>query len=308
MMYTIRQASTLLGIPAVTIRAWETRYEAIKPIRTETGYRLFDDKNMEDLRFLKNQTDEKGVTISQAVRLLKEQQLLRERMLEAKTETHAIVGAEEAHQEMVERLYNTLCNFRTEQAKTMVDLGFSMYGYDIMIYQILFSVMIKAGTEWEEGRASVAQEHFITQFVIQRCLSFFQLFPIDNRVPRMLALCPSGEHHQAGLLLFSLFLRKKGADVLYLGPDTPEDGIQDLIKSQQIRVLCISLTDTKLMDSTFAFINRLKVHHADLQVVLGGQGFKNVPEPYSDWVLPNGNQEEWERWFKDKVLGLSFQF
>lgn len=33
MMYTIRQASTLLGIPAVTIRAWETRYEAIKPIR-----------------------------------------------------------------------------------------------------------------------------------------------------------------------------------------------------------------------------------------------------------------------------------
>lgn len=308
MMYTIRQASNMLGIPAVTIRAWETRYEAIKPVRTETGYRMFDEKNMEDLRFLKNQTDEKGMTISQAVRLLKEQQYLREHILETKKATFTMIGIEEAHQEMVERLYDTLCNFRTEQAKSMVDLGFSMYGYDIMIYHVLFSVMIKVGTEWEEGRASVAQEHYITQFVTHRCLSFFHLFPIDHRVPRVLALCPSGEHHQAGLLLFSLFLRKKGADVLYLGPDTPEDGIQEILKSQQIRVLCVSLTDPKLMESTFAFVNRLLINNSDLEVVLGGQGFQNVPDPYNNWVLPNGNQEEWERWFKDKVLGLSFQF
>ncbi|WP_054024487.1 MerR family transcriptional regulator [Bacillus sp. FJAT-28004] len=308
MMYTIRKASMLLGIPAVTIRAWETRYGAILPVRTEAGYRLFNEKNMEDLRFLKNQTDEKGMTISQAVRLLKEQQDLREQKLKAKTDTVIQVAKEEAHQDMVERLYNTLCNFSTEQAKTMVDLGFSMYGYDIMIYDILFSVMIKASTERDEGRATVAQEHYITQFVTHRYLSFFHLFPIDNRVPRMIALCPSGEHHQAELLLFCLFLRKKGADVLYLGPDTPEDGIQEMIKAQQIRVICLSLTDPKLMEPTLAFINRLLVHNPELEVVFGGQGFQSVPESYSNWVLQNGNQEEWERWFQDKVLGLSFQF
>ncbi|MCY9697073.1 MerR family transcriptional regulator [Paenibacillus alginolyticus] len=301
MMYTIRQASTLLGIPAVTIRAWETRYGAIKPVRTEGGYRLFTDKNMEDLRFLKIQTDEKGMTISQAVRMLKEQQDLREQLVESKPEMDAYPG-KQAHQDMIDRLYDSLSNFRTEQAKTMIELGFSMYGYDMMIYHILFSVMIKVGTEWEEGRASVAQEHFITQFVTQRCLSFFHLFPVDERLPRMLALCPTGEHHQAGLLLFSLFLRKKGADVLYLGPDTPEDGIQKILQEQHIRVICLSLTDPKLMEQTFAFIDRLRTSNLELEVVLGGQGFQDVPEPYAAWVLPSDSQVEWENWFQDRVL------
>ncbi|TXK71761.1 MerR family transcriptional regulator [Paenibacillus sp. N3.4] len=143
-MYTIRQASALLGIPAVTIRAWESRYSAIKPTRTEAGYRLFTEENMEDLRFLKHKTDDKGMAISQAVRLLKEQQDLRDSMAQASADSHKPLS-ENVHEEMVQRLYETLCNFRTDQAKTMVDLGFSMYGYDVMIYHILFSVMIKLG-------------------------------------------------------------------------------------------------------------------------------------------------------------------
>ncbi|MEI7024179.1 MerR family transcriptional regulator [Paenibacillus sp. y28] len=303
MMYTIRQASELLGIPAVTIRAWETRYGAIKPTRTESGYRLFSDQNMEDLRFLKSQTDEKGLSISQAVRILKEQQKLRERLGEAQTET-VEDAVNQSHQAVVDRLYESLINFRTEQAKTLMDLGFSMYGYDRMIYHILFSVMIKVGTEWEAGRASVAQEHFATQFVIQRCLSFFHLFPVDARVPRMLALCPAGEHHQAGLLWFALFLRKKGADVLYLGPDTPEEGIQKIIEEQRIRVICISLTDPNLMQATFAFIDRLRGRNPELQVVLGGQGFQDVPDTYAACVLDGNSQEQWEKWFEDLMLDV----
>ena len=48
----------------------------------------------------------------------------------------------------------------------------------------------------------------MTQLISQRFYQFFHLFPIYPHLPKVLALCPEGEHHQVGLLLFSLFMRK----------------------------------------------------------------------------------------------------
>ena len=43
--YQIGTVSSLTGIDAHTIRAWERRYGAIKPARSEAGGRLYDEKN-----------------------------------------------------------------------------------------------------------------------------------------------------------------------------------------------------------------------------------------------------------------------
>ena len=42
-MYTIKHAAALTGIPADTLRMWERRYRVVTPIRTQGGYRLYDD-------------------------------------------------------------------------------------------------------------------------------------------------------------------------------------------------------------------------------------------------------------------------
>ncbi|MFC9711086.1 hypothetical protein ACFTRD_23315 [Paenibacillus sp. NPDC056933] len=64
----------------------------------------------------------------------------------------------------------------------------------------------------------------MTQLISQRIYQFFHLFPIYPHLLKVLAMCPEGEHHQVGLLLFSLFMRKNGAEVLYLEANTPEEG------------------------------------------------------------------------------------
>ncbi|WP_336785686.1 MerR family transcriptional regulator [Paenibacillus sp. MMO-177] len=301
-MFTIKQVSAMLDIPAVTLRAWEQRYGAVTPTRTDTGYRLFTEQDVEDLRWLKAMTEERGMSISQAVMLKKSQKSQKSNLFRLETHDSTVAGVNhDNHERTVKNLYDLLSAFQSQQAKALLDMGFSMFGYETMIIKVLVPLLIKVGDEWEAGRASVAQEHFITQFVTQRCYGFFQLFPFDETLPKVLAFCPSREQHHLGLMLFSLFLRQRGVEVLYLGPDTPESGIEQIIRDQRIEVVAISLSDQRLLSDTLALIDKLRERFANLSFSLGGRGFEGVNEPYNSWCQPGGNLGEWGNWV-DRLL------
>ena len=42
-VYSVKHAAAMTGIPADTLRMWERRYHVVEPIRSEGGYRLYDD-------------------------------------------------------------------------------------------------------------------------------------------------------------------------------------------------------------------------------------------------------------------------
>ncbi|GGD64587.1 hypothetical protein [Paenibacillus nasutitermitis] len=75
------------------------------------------------------------------------------------------------------------------------------------------------------------------------------------------------------LLLFSVFLRKKGVDVLYLGADTPSTGVSDIIRIQEVGLVCLSLTDPALAEQTTRLMDHLRESAPGLAFVLGGVGF-----------------------------------
>ncbi|WP_127715805.1 MerR family transcriptional regulator [Halobacteriovorax sp. HLS] len=50
--YNIQIASNLSGVGTHTLRAWEKRYQAIVPNRSETGRRLYSDEDIEKLQLL----------------------------------------------------------------------------------------------------------------------------------------------------------------------------------------------------------------------------------------------------------------
>lgn len=69
---------------------------------------------------------------------------------------------EEAYARMADQIYDSLYNFQGERANGLIDFGFTMYGYDSMFYHVLVPILVRVGDAWEQGRASVAQEHFMT--------------------------------------------------------------------------------------------------------------------------------------------------
>ncbi|WJH34810.1 cobalamin B12-binding domain-containing protein [Paenibacillus sp. CC-CFT747] len=197
--------------------------------------------------------------------------------------------------DLSESLYSALLEFRTESARSLTELAFTMLGYEKTLYRLLVPLLIRVGDEWEEGSATVAQEHFITQFITQKCLSFFPVFPVDPAMPSVIALSPAGEQHQVGLLLFALYLRQKGCEVIYLGPDTPEDGLEAMLKEKKADYVCLSLTNPQHLPGALKLVDFLRNRFPHLKLLLGGQGFAEAPASYRQWILP-GDTEGWSRW------------
>lgn len=272
-VYSIKQVVEMLDIPSVTLRAWENRYQAVVPERTESGYRLYSQENIEDLRWLKEQTDKQGISISHAVRMLKmrKQKHLDERL--------NVAGGDprDAIDKMKQQIYIALHEIQGERADALIDFGFSLYGYEAMVYQVLVPVLVKVGDAWEEGTATVAQEHYMTHMISNRLSQFFHVFPVYAHLPKVLAFCPAGEHHQIGLLLFSLFLRKNGVEVIYLGANTPEEGVLDMLEKQgRIGAVCLSVTDEELVPYCEDLLGRLASMHPELQFIVGGKGYETA--------------------------------
>ena len=56
--YSIRQVIALTGASEFLLRTWELRYGALNPKRTDTGRRLYDEKDVLKIRALLELTNE----------------------------------------------------------------------------------------------------------------------------------------------------------------------------------------------------------------------------------------------------------
>ena len=65
-LYNIKAVEQSTGISSSTLRAWERRYQVCRPQRSDSGYRLYSDRDIAIIRWLKGQIDA-GMSISQAV-------------------------------------------------------------------------------------------------------------------------------------------------------------------------------------------------------------------------------------------------
>src|SRR5512133_2526001 len=64
--FTIKTVASQTGIRPVTLRAWERRHEVLNPHRGDNRYRLYSERDVAILRWLKNRVDS-GISISNAV-------------------------------------------------------------------------------------------------------------------------------------------------------------------------------------------------------------------------------------------------
>ncbi|MBD1373510.1 MerR family transcriptional regulator [Hazenella sp. IB182357] len=288
-MYNIKVVSKMIDVPAVTLRAWERRYDLKPSARTQGGHRLYSEQDIEALKWIKHQLEHEGLTISQAVVQLKQKQAKTSKSLPHQV-PHQFTDIEEV-------LYQHLISFEGEKATETVESSFSLYRYDQIFMHVLVPLMHRIGHDWAAGRITVAQEHYATQFLIQRCYMMLHVFPTYPFLPSFLALCPQGEHHQVGLLLFTLFLRQKGVKVIYLGPNMPCEGLDEIIVKHHIQFVAMSLTISEYLPEALTTIETLQNQFKHLSFALGGHGFKHVDKIDQKWLV--GEQtEEWEKWFE----------
>ncbi|MGE5602650.1 MAG: MerR family transcriptional regulator [Nitrososphaerales archaeon] len=280
-VYTIKTVVQETGIAPATLRAWERRYGVLSPGRSEGGYRLYSERDIVTLRWLKNQVDA-GVSISRAVALLEiRHRAGEEPELDVERTARSVALAENVRgtDTIVEELVETLSLFQEPHAEAVLGEAFALYPVDVVAEEIITPTLIEIGERWHRGEVSIVQEHFATAVLRRRLAALFHAYPQPLTGP--LAITGSGpsEWHDVGILLVSLSLRRHGWRVIYLGQNVPADHLLREIRKLRPDMVCLSAS-TRDSATALAEVHALVAELPDPKprLVFGGRVFKFHPE------------------------------
>ena len=130
---------------------------------------------------------------------------------------------------------------------------------------------------------------------MQALVPFLQAYSPNPALPKVVAMCPEGELHEIGLMMFTLYLRRYGFKVVYLGSNMPRNGLDELIEQQKVRIVAISLTDGHRRSEVLELVNDLQDKYPSLRFALGGQAFAVVDEEVARWRV-SGDRMSWDSW------------
>jgi len=231
-MVPIRTVSSLTGVNAVTLRAWERRYDLIKPVRTPKGHRLY---TMADVDLIQKVVSllYNGMSIGQVRQVLDADQTPPESSREAPYN----LGP---WQEYQDRLLRAIAAFDDGELNDVYNEVLSLYPVDIVTSRLIVPLLRELGERWALGMGSIAEEHFFSVFLRNKLGARFHHLNPNRWGTRLLAACLPGEQHEVGLLLFALAALDRDYRVLLLGPNTPLRELPPVVGRTAIQAIVLS--------------------------------------------------------------------
>ena len=243
----IGELATKVGVSTHVLRAWESRYGLLRPVRSAGGYRLYgheDERRVREVIALRDQ----GVSAAEASRRV----LATERggasgrddgSDDGSGHGGAAEGARGANGAgtasgtgtpngtappelradppmLVAQLLDAVTALDEDRAHAVLDTAFVERSVESAIIDVLLPLFVRVGEMWELGRIGIAQEHFASSLVRRRLGALSLTWGVGTGPVAVLA-CPPGEFHDIVLLSFGVLLGRAGWRIRYLGPDTP---------------------------------------------------------------------------------------
>lgn len=203
----IRTISSLTGVKAMTLRAWERRYGLIKPQRTPKGHRLYTHEHVERIRRVLTLID-RGVPVSRVRELLDSEPAV----------TSVAPGPWPRY---LDRMAAAITRFDEPELDRVHDEALSMHSIEQVTRQLYLPLLIRLGERWRDLAGGIAEEHFFAMYLRSKLGARLQHRMRYATGPRLLAACAPGEQHEIGLLLFALEANGAGMRTVLLGADTP---------------------------------------------------------------------------------------
>ncbi len=285
-LYNIKAVVQATDISPSTLRAWERRYNMCQPERSESGYRLYSDRDIAVIRWLKTQVDA-GMSISQAVAWLNSltagskgdsAQLPTPAGRTATANTAARLDTQ-THQTLADQLLDSLMHYDEAAAEQVMAVAFSLYPIEQVGERVILPVMAEIGERWHRGELSITREHYATNYVLQRLAAILRTLPNLYDGPEMWVGCAPGEQHEMGAMLLSIFLRRAGYQVRYLGQDLPMDDLIQEVHLQRPAIVLFSATSLNAATNLRHLCDALANLDAPRPVICyGGRAFNLHPE------------------------------
>jgi methanogenic corrinoid protein MtbC1 len=277
----MRVVTRRTGLSADLLRAWERRYEVVKPSRSKGGRRLYSDADVERLRLLFRATLA-GRSIGQVAELPTD-------ALAALVRKDAVADApvhaarhDRPHPALeapalaadylancvqaVERLEVTALDALLWRATVALPAAVL---FDTLVVGLLDSV----GTRWRGGTLRPLHGHLVTMAVRRLLDGLIERASSAATTATLVVATPAGQVDEIGALLIAATATIEGWRVIYLGADLPAEDIADAALHTRARAVALSIVQPAGDRAVSDHLRRLRTGlPKQVAVLVGGAG------------------------------------
>jgi MerR family transcriptional regulator, light-induced transcriptional regulator len=250
--HPIRVVTRRTGLSAAALRAWERRYCAVVPGRTDGGQRLYSDEDIQRLILLRRGV-EGGRSIGQLAALGSEElaELVAEDVKQSMDQAASPgpvqetsfdvddLGSGDAGSVLQDALSAT-SRLEPQELEAVLTRGALLLTPIILVEKVLVPLLRIMGERWARGESRPAVEH-AASVGVRRFLDW--LLSAQRKAslgPTIVVGTLSGQAHEFGALLAAVTAATEGWQVLVLGPDLPGEEIAEAARRRRADAVAVS--------------------------------------------------------------------
>lgn len=261
-IYSIKDLEKLCGIKAHTIRIWEQRYNIIKPERTNTNIRYYQDQ---DLKLLLNIAllNRNGLRISKIAKMTQD---------EIAAKVAAISEVNFAHSTQLDALTISMIEMDEYKFDRIISTNIQQLGFEQTMLQVIYPFLDKLGVLWLTGSINPVQENFMSSLIRQKIITAIdnEPFPLGKDVKTYLVYLPEGESQELSLLFMNYLLKTRKNKVLYLGLNISVNDLADACQIHRPDYIFTMITETYSKSPVQKYVDELSSTFNDCQILLSG--------------------------------------
>ena len=237
---SIKAASRQTGLSPNLLRAWEHRYEAVRPSRTPTNRRVYSQEQVERLKLLRRAT-ESGHTISLVAGLPdRELRGLVESVCPPADGPRA-EGAPINAPALVTECLAAMKSFDAPALENVLNRAEIALGTLGLFQQIVIPFKQEVGDGWAQGKITVGEDRFAAEVLKKFLARTAPPYGGTTNSPVLLVATPVGQYHEIGALLVRAIALTQGWKVIYLGPSVPTPDLASTALQSGARAVALSL-------------------------------------------------------------------
>lgn len=212
------------GISVHSIRAWEKRYNALNPERSEGNTRYY---NGNQLRRLLNIASLMNSEYKISDLCSFPDSKLHELILK-KISEKTLANNDEF---LVSQLVAAALEFDELYFDKVYSRAIIQHGMEDTYLKLIYPALERLGIMWSANRITSAQEHFISNLIRQKLNTSIDMITVNGQSQEhWLLFLPENEFHEIGLLMANYLVRNARQRCTYLGANVPNDTLKYAVK------------------------------------------------------------------------------
>lgn len=267
MNYTIDIAAQRSGLTKNVIRAWELRYKALLPLRTDSNRRLYTEEDIEKLKLLNDLTHQ-GFRIGSIANLSNEE--LKSLFDKSIKEQKNVRSDIENYNEIISKFIKLTKEFDERKIRQSLDDLNVRLPKKIIITKIILPLFQIIGDMWRDGRLRISHEHFATAIFKNFLLDLKESEYITEYAPKIIVCTPVGQHHELAAAAIAVLATTIGYNAIYLGANVPSEDIASAANQSNSKYVILSIIYPENDSIIINNLKKLRSYLPETDILVGG--------------------------------------